>query len=129
MPIEDGVNLLGCRHVRGGDGVIAKLRDSQRPGRFFVADPDGEDIVTRVGLFCRGYRAEIASEALSVEAALKDLRVANRAVRSVGIVHPMQCKGGGVEVAFGHDACGVDELLVFGTAIYWRAIEVGRGAQ
>src|ERR1700723_1846585 len=118
MPIEDGVNLLGCRHVRGGDGVITKLRDAQRPGRFFVADPDGEDIVTRVGLLCRGYRCEVASETLSVEAALEDLRIANGAVRSVGIVHAMQCKGGGVEITLGHDAGGVDELLVLGTAIY-----------
>src|ERR1700679_4691 len=99
MPVEDGVNLLDCRHVRGGDGVIAELSDAQGAHRFFVADADGEDIVTRVGLLRRGYRCEIASEALSVEAALEDLRVANRAVRSVGIVHPMQCKGGGVEVA------------------------------
>src|SRR5580658_6085587 len=110
MPVEDGVNLLGRWHVRSGDGVIAKLCDSQRPGRFFVADADGEDIVTRVGLLRCGYRCEIASEALSVKAAFKDLRVANRAVRSVGIVHAMQRKGSGVEVAFGHDAGGVDEL-------------------
>ena len=123
------MNLLVRRHVRGGDRVIAKLCYSEGPCHLIVANANDEDIVARVDLLRCGYRCEVMSKSLSVEAALEDLGVADRAVRAIGIVHAMQCKGYGVKIAFGHDAGGIDELLVLRASVYGRTIEVCRSAE
>ncbi len=129
MAVEDGVDLLRRRHVRGGDGVVAKLRDPQRPRHLSVADRDGVDVVAGVALLRRGDRREVACEPFAVEASLKDLGVADGPVRAVGVVHAVQRKGGGVEVALRHDAGGVDEVLIVRAAGHRRAVEVGRRTQ
>ena len=41
----------------------------------------------------------------------------------------MEREGGGVEVAFGHDAGGIDEVLVVRAAGDLGAVEVGDGAE
>ena len=68
-------------------------------------------------------------QARAVEAALEDLRVGHRAVGACGVVHAVQGKGGGVQVALRVDSGGVDELLKLRAARDGRALQVGGGAQ
>ena len=93
------MDLLRRRHVRRGDGVIAELRDPQRPRLLSFADRDGEDVVAGVVLLRGGDGREVAREAFAIEAALKDLGVADRSVRAVGVVHAVQREGDGVQIA------------------------------
>ena len=68
-------------------------------------------------------------QASAVEAPFEDLRVGHRAVGTVGIVHSVQPKRYGVQVALRVDAGSVDEELVVMAMHNRRVLEVGREAQ
>ena len=67
--IEDGVNLLGRRHVGGRDEVVAEDGDAQ--GAVFRRH--GVDGAAGVVFLVDGDRGQIAGEARGVEAAFEDL--------------------------------------------------------
>lgn len=125
--IEHGVDLLGGRHVGGGEDVVAELCNAQATPRRF-ADGDGIDGAASVGLFAGGDGVEVLGEADAVEAADEDLGVGDRAVGTVGIGHAVEGEGDGVQVALGDDAGGVDELLEVRAALDRGLVEVGDGA-
>jgi len=85
--------------------------------------------VAGVLLLRRGDAGQIAGQSLAVETAFEDLGVGHRAVGACGIVHAVQGKGGGVQVALRIDSGGIDELLELHAARDGRAFQVGRGAQ
>ena len=125
IAVEHGVDLLGGGHVGSGDCVVAELRDAQAS----AFDGDGVDGVAGVLLLRGGDAAQVAGQALAVEAALEDLGVGDWAVGACGVVHAVQGEGRGVQVALGVDSGGVDEVLVVRAACNRRALEVGRCAQ
>src|SRR6185312_12846368 len=134
LAVDHGVDLFGCRHVRGGDGVVAKLRDADG----LSVDGDAVDVAAAIGLARGSGLGEKLCQLLAVEPAYEDfgdeeLRFWNSFARAPGLRawvdgNAMQSDGGGVDVALGHDAGGVDKLLVLGAVAQRGGVEVGRGA-
>src|SRR5580658_943323 len=119
------MDLFRRRCVGGRDHVEAELRDA----KLSAFDGDGVNGLPGVGLLRIGNGGEILREALAVEAADENLGVSDGAVGPARIVHAMQREGGGVEIAFRHDASLVDEPLQVGTALNLRLVEVRCRAQ
>ena len=132
--VEHGVDLLGCGHVGGGDGVVADEGDAEvaalrlsavRAANFRLTDGDGVDGAAGVGLHGTGEGGEVEAETDAVKAADEDFGVGDGTVGAAGVGHAVECEGGGVEVSLGDNAGGVDEVLEVGGAVNGGFVEVG----
>jgi hypothetical protein len=123
------MDLLRRRHIGGSNRVVSELRYPQRTRVLLIADANRKDIVARVGLLRCCNRLQVLCETLPIEAPLKDLGVAYLPIRSIGVVHAVQCEGDGIEIALRHNSCRVDKVLILRTSRDWCSLKVGCGAQ
>lgn len=107
-----GARLMGASLVIGVDGDPARAAMALRMGADVVLDPENTDVVAEVKRLTRGFGADVAIEALGLQATFES---ALRSVRPGGTVSSLGVYSGKLQVPYDAFAAGLGDHTIVTT--------------